>query len=299
MVGFALSCFGTAALPVAELRWPAPLKPKGYRFEVAFTEAAQLAPEADVRVAGVQVGKVREKRRDETDGNRTVATIEIDSRYAPIAADARAILRTKAILGETYIELTLGDRDGPRLAEGGRLANRQVQDSTQLDEILNALDPYTRKAFRTWQQELGKGVRNRGQDLNDAFGNLPTFVDEGGDLLEVLDEQRAALRGLVRNTGVVFGALTEREQQLRALTQHRTTSSPPSSARRTRGPRRGGSCRRSSPNPGSRSTASTPRAQDRSAARRAQSRRSTTSGPRSSPLVTWPPTCAALPAWTR
>jgi hypothetical protein len=39
----------------------------------------------------------------------------------------------------------------------------------------------------------------------------------------VLDEQRAALGGLVRNTGVVFQALTRREGQLRALVENSDT----------------------------------------------------------------------------
>jgi virulence factor Mce-like protein len=219
MAMFALSCFALLLFLWLSFGGPTPLKPKGYRFEVAFPEATQLAAEADVRVAGVQVGKVRQKRKIDQ-GNRTIATIEIDSKYAPISRNARAQLRTKAILGETYVELTLGRPEDERLAEGERLSNRNIGDATQLDEILNALDPYTRRAFRTWQQELAVGVRHRGQDLNDSFGNLPGFVDEGGDLFEVLDEQRAALRGLVRNTGVVFGALTERESQLRALVEN-------------------------------------------------------------------------------
>jgi phospholipid/cholesterol/gamma-HCH transport system substrate-binding protein len=216
MVLFSLSCFGLLLFLWLSFGGPIPLKPKGYRFEVPFQEATQLAIEADVRVAGVEVGKVREKRVDER-GNRTIAVIELERRYAPIASDARANLRQKTLLGETYIELTTGSRNAPALAEGGRLANRRVGENVQLDEILDALDPYTRSAFRTWQQSVSRGVRGRGQDLNDSLGNLPAFVAEGGDLFEILDQERQALRLLVRNTGVVFGALTQREDQLRNL----------------------------------------------------------------------------------
>jgi virulence factor Mce-like protein len=216
MVLFALSCFGLLLFLWLAFGGAAPLKPQGYRFEVAFPEATQLAVEADVRVAGVEVGKVRQKRVDPR-GNRTIATIELDRRYAPIASDARATLRFKTLLGETYVELTTGSRGAPAVPEGGRLSNRNIQPAVELDEILSALDPYTRQAFRTWQQSLSRGVRGRGQDLNDALGNLPAFVKEGGDLLEILDREREALRLLVRNTGVVFAALTERENQLRNL----------------------------------------------------------------------------------
>src|SRR5207342_3410065 len=93
MALFALSCFGLLLFLWLSFGGPIPLKPKGYQFKVAFPEATQLAVEADVRVAGVSVGKVRAKTLDPKHPNRTVATIELTRRFAPIARDARAILR--------------------------------------------------------------------------------------------------------------------------------------------------------------------------------------------------------------
>ena len=216
MVTFALSCFGLLLFLWLSFGGPIPLKPKGYRIQVAFPEAVQLAVEADVRAAGVPIGKVRSKMRDPR-SNRTLATIEIDRRYAPIRSDAKAMLRQKTLLGETFVEMTMGTEGASFVPEGGRLDSSRVDESVELDEILDSLDPYTRKAFRTWQQDLGASVEGRGRDLNDSIGNLPGFVEEGGDLLSVLDQQKQALQTLVRETGTVFGALTEREDQLRTL----------------------------------------------------------------------------------
>src|SRR4029078_7478657 len=97
--GFALSCFALALFLWIAFGGPLPLKPEGYRFEVPFTEATQLAQESDVRISGVSVGKV--KRIDLGD-NTAIATIEMDSKYAPVPSDTRAILRQKTLLGETY-----------------------------------------------------------------------------------------------------------------------------------------------------------------------------------------------------
>ena len=58
MAGFALSCFGLLLFLWLAFGGPIPLKPKGYRIHVAFPEATQLATQADVRIAGVSVGKV-------------------------------------------------------------------------------------------------------------------------------------------------------------------------------------------------------------------------------------------------
>ena len=216
MVFFALSCFGLLMFLWLAFGGPTPLKPVGYQFKIAFPEASQLATQSDVRVAGVEIGKVVAVKRT-PNGDATMATLEIDRKYAPLSADAKAQLRNKTILGQTYVELTLGSRTGERIPDGGVLDQRRVGDLVDLDEILNTLDPFTRQAYRTWQQGVSKAVRGRGDELNDTIGNLPEFVESGADLFEVLDENRRALGALVRNTGVVFGALTERETQLRRL----------------------------------------------------------------------------------
>src|SRR5919106_699683 len=79
-VAFALSCFALLLFLWISFGGPTPLKPKGYRVDVPFDEASQLA---------------------------------IDDRYAPIPEDARAILRQKTLLGETYVELTPGSPGEP------------------------------------------------------------------------------------------------------------------------------------------------------------------------------------------
>ena len=49
MAGFALSCFGLLLFLWLAFGGNIPLKPKGYRFTASFSEATQLAQEADVR----------------------------------------------------------------------------------------------------------------------------------------------------------------------------------------------------------------------------------------------------------
>ena len=217
---FALSCFGLLMFLWLAFGGAIPLKPKGYQFKIAFDEAPLLASQSDVRVAGVQIGKVA---KVENSTNASVATLEIDRKFAPLEADTRAVLRNKTVLGQTYVELTLGDKGGEKVPENGLLDARNVEDTVELDEILNTLDPYTRRAYRTWQQGVATAVKDRGPDLNNAIGNLPGFVETGGDLFEALNVQRDALGALVRNTGITFQALTEKETQLRALVENSDT----------------------------------------------------------------------------
>src|SRR3954453_13818843 len=96
MALFALSCFGLLLFLWLSFGGSVPLKPKGYCIQVAFSEAVQLGDYADVRTAGVSVGKERPKELD-PEGNHTDATRDIDRRFAPTRSDARAILRQKTL----------------------------------------------------------------------------------------------------------------------------------------------------------------------------------------------------------
>jgi virulence factor Mce-like protein len=219
MVVFALSCFGLLLFLWLAFGGPIPLKPKGYRFTASFSEATQLSTEADVRISGVPVGKVKSIEPDKQTG-RSDVEIELESRYAPLPSDARAILRQKTLLGETYVELTPGTASGPKLKEGGTLPAGQVSDTVQLDEILRAFDAPTRQAFMTWMQEQGRGIGPYGRDVNDALGNLAPFAEDAARLVDILNRQKGAVTQLVSNTGVVFEALSERDGQLRSLIEN-------------------------------------------------------------------------------
>src|SRR5918992_4738061 len=218
MVVFTLSCFALLIFLWVTFGGPIPLQPKGYRVQVAFPEAATLAEEADVRISGVNVGKVKTKRLDEG-GNRTLTELELDSEFAPIPRDSRAILRQKTLLGETYVELSTGNTSAGMLEDGDRLPNSQVEPTVELDEIFGAFDAPTRKAFQEWVDGLAKASEGgqAPEDLNDAFGNMAPFAVDGARLLQVLDEQETAVHELFRNTGEVFAAINEREGALRQL----------------------------------------------------------------------------------
>jgi virulence factor Mce-like protein len=209
---FTLSCFGLLLYLWSAFGGPVPLKPHGYRFHASFAEATQLAQEADVRISGVNVGKV--KKIDLGDDSRTDATIELDDKYAPIPSDSRAILRQKTLLGETYVELTPGTKGAGMIPENGRLADVRVAPTVELDEILRSFDRKTRESFQVWQQDLGKGILGRGQDFSDALGYLPAFASNTNDVVKILNSQERATRLAIKNTGVVFDALTERDGQL-------------------------------------------------------------------------------------
>ena len=216
IAGFALSCFGILLFLWITFGGPTPFKAKPYELKVPFQEATQLAQQSDVRISGVSVGKVQTIETS-PDGQQALATIHIEDKYAPIPKGTRAILRTKTLLGETYVELTPGDADGPQLQDGGTLARANVAESAQLDEIFRTFDERTRVAFQEWMQEGAVAISGRGQSLSNAFGELEPFFTEVDQLFRVLDTQRLAVEQLFRNGAVTFRALRGREGELQNL----------------------------------------------------------------------------------
>jgi virulence factor Mce-like protein len=214
MTLFALSSFAACLYLWMAFGGPSPLKPRGYQIHIAFPEATQLASQSDVRISGVNIGKVVKLDPSE---NRTDATLEIKPEFAPLPVDTKAILRVKSLLGETYVELTPANRKGPKVPDGGTLNPGQVSSTVELDEILSTFDAKTRKAFQTWMQAQAEAVDGRGADINAVFGRLPQLTDKLNKLTATLDAQQAATTKAVAQTGEVFDALSEREGQLRGL----------------------------------------------------------------------------------
>src|SRR3954452_6720756 len=81
MVIFALSCFGLLTFLWISFGGSVPLKLKEYQLKINFPEATTLAEAADVRIAGVTVGKVRSKELDSS-LHRTRGVWKIDPTYA-------------------------------------------------------------------------------------------------------------------------------------------------------------------------------------------------------------------------
>ena len=82
---FVLSCFGLLMFLWESFGGPLPLKPKGYRFTVAFPRTFALAEESDVRISGVEVGHVSRSKPRQATGARTRRS-KSPGQYAPIRA---------------------------------------------------------------------------------------------------------------------------------------------------------------------------------------------------------------------
>jgi phospholipid/cholesterol/gamma-HCH transport system substrate-binding protein len=208
MVAFTASCIGLLIFLWVSFGGSLPLASQGYRFSVEFDQAVELASQAQVQISGVPVGHVVSVSLDRRTG-LSRAVIEINKQYAPRPADTRAILRSKTLLGETYVELSPGTPKTREMPDGGNIPPAQVAPTVQLDQIFSAFDPKTRQAFETWMQQGGIALTNRGEQFNQAFAELYPFATNVDSVLTVLNRQSAATTTLLRDGAEVFAALSK------------------------------------------------------------------------------------------
>ncbi|MBS1878672.1 MAG: MCE family protein [Actinobacteria bacterium] len=216
ITAFALSCFGILLFLWVTFGGPTPFRAKPYQLKIPFNEATQLAEQSDVRISGVNIGKVQSIELA-PNHKQALATVDIENQYAPLPEDTRAMLRTKTLLGETYVELTPGSSKSEKLADGATLPEANVTKSVQLDEIFRTFDPKTRAAFQAWMQEAAVAIDGQGQNLSYAIGEFePTFT-EFERLFRTLSSQELAVSQLFRNGATTFRALRGREGELANL----------------------------------------------------------------------------------
>lgn len=191
---------------------PAP----GYVLRVSFPADAPVVADAAVRVAGVPVGNVRRVVRDPASGRMT-AELVLQRRFAPVPAGTRAALRTTSLLEAPHVALDEGPADATPLPDGGRLPLGKVSAAVDVDRLLAAADPATRRAVGEALRRSAKVLRGHGGELSAAIGGLSPAARDGATLLRTLDEQQAAVSQLVRNGGTVAGALSARNGELSGL----------------------------------------------------------------------------------
>lgn len=213
-IAFTLSCVLLAVFVWTQFGGTVPFAPQGYRFSARFTEIGLLEPGADVRISGVNVGRVQAVANRGVD---SLVTMELSPQYAPVPADTRAILRQKTLLGEAYVELSTGNRSAPKLPDGGALPRSQVAPTQQLDQVLGAFGPSAQHDLTEFLSGGAAAVAGQEPALNAAIGNLAPASSSLQQIMATLSRQQGDVRSLIRSSAVVLTILGQRSAALQTL----------------------------------------------------------------------------------
>jgi phospholipid/cholesterol/gamma-HCH transport system substrate-binding protein len=189
---------------------------KPYKVQAVIPTAVSLAPAADVRIAGVNVGRVS-KITDS--GDNTLVKMKLEDKYAPIYRDARVLVRAKSIAVENYVEIQPGTLKAGALPDDGVIPIGQSDEATQIDDVLGVLDSPRRRQLQQVLQSLAGALPRGGSDLNKTLEATAAVPHEGSPAVTVLDKQRSHVASLVDSLGRVAAALGERRDAIRLLTR--------------------------------------------------------------------------------
>jgi phospholipid/cholesterol/gamma-HCH transport system substrate-binding protein len=106
---------------------------KGYDIEVVFDSATGLAKDVSVEIAGVQVGKVQSISLK---NGKALVVLRMNPGLI-IRKDDIAIIRTRGILGDKYVEIKPGIMTSPPISPGERIT--LTAPITDMDVLMNTL----------------------------------------------------------------------------------------------------------------------------------------------------------------
>jgi len=202
-----------------------------YQVAVVLPSGYTLDHGADVRAAGVRIGRVIEVRPS---GQASRITMEIDERQAPLPRDSTVRLRTRTLVGENALDVTIGDPRRGVVGNGGTLPLSAAEESVQIDQVLRTLSPRTRRQVRATLHALAGATRGRGGDLNRTLASARDLTASGADVARVLAAQDRQVARVLADGATVLDALGDREQALRGLIADARTAASAVSARDAR-----------------------------------------------------------------
>jgi phospholipid/cholesterol/gamma-HCH transport system substrate-binding protein len=208
-----------------------------YEVNAVFQSSNGLRPDSPVRIAGVEVGKVKKvDAQDDTDN--AVVTMAIDNSGLPLHEDATAKIRPRIFLeGNFFVDLQPGTPGAPELDDGATIKVTQTATPVQLDQVLTALQSDTRQDLRDVLEGLGTALTSEPSPADDrdadpsargetAAKSWNDAYDDAGPAARAQAEVNEALLGtepdqdlgrLIEGTGKTAAGLVRNETQLKDL----------------------------------------------------------------------------------
>jgi phospholipid/cholesterol/gamma-HCH transport system substrate-binding protein len=196
-----------------------------YEFDAVFRDVNNLKPNSPVRIAGVEVGKVKGVEPvDRATGGARV-TMEIEDKGLPIHEDAQLKIRPRIFLeGNFFVDVQPGSPSAPTLDDGGTIPMQQTAAPVQFGDLLNVLQSDTREDLKTFLREyavegLGnggaEGFRDSIQYWEDAYRNSALANDA-----TLGQDPNTDLQRMMKGQAKTFAALVRDERALKDLITH-------------------------------------------------------------------------------
>lgn len=149
-------------------------KKEGYELKVLFNVVAGVQKNAPARLAGVEIGQVKDIKLSYEKGAKVLVTLWLD-KSARLKVDSKAYITALGLMGEKYIELTPGSLDAPYLEVGGTINGEDPLEFDALarkgENIAEALEE-TLANIKALAQNSNLVVTDNKEKIDAIFENL-------------------------------------------------------------------------------------------------------------------------------
>lgn len=182
------------------------------RVEAEFSRAFNLFPGSEVRVLGLDVGRVVDVVA-EPGSSVVIAVLEVDH-GVKLPRDVNAHVIQGALLGERYVELEPAYVEGPVLAPGARIPAERTTVPSEFDEILESLNDFLDAVP---PEELARLIRNAADVLEGRGEQLGATLDDVAVAVATLEEADDSLAHLIARLADLNATLATRDQRMRQV----------------------------------------------------------------------------------
>jgi len=196
----------------------------GYTVSGTFNDAGQLVKGNQVQIGGVPAGTVEEI--EITPDGRARIDMKVETKFTPLPQGTRAVIKQRSLSGiaNRFVDLQLGDGDGPTIADGGEIPSDQTDTAVDLDQLFNLFDPVARVAVQDFLEGSRKMIAGRGQELNRGTKYLNPALSTGARLFRELSRDEVLLSRFLQDTSDLVGALAERRSDLTGAVRNLNTT---------------------------------------------------------------------------
>lgn len=180
-----------------------------YQLVADFDDVTGLFPGDDVKLAGVQVGKVRSI---EIHGEQARVTFMVDQAI-DLPADSQVAVRWRNLIGQRYLYLYEG-QSTDLLPKDGEAVVVDSRDVTDITDLVNTLGPLFTAVDPDQLNDLFDTLV---QALDGNQDNVEGLVTDVNAILGVLAERESTVQGLITDYATITDELANRDQQIEAM----------------------------------------------------------------------------------
>lgn len=160
-----------------------------------------------VTLAGRKVGFVKDIRFTQQDGmNGIEVELSIDTKYqSQITKRSKATIKTIGLLGDKYVDITLGQTGERALAEGDHVAVDLTPDIAEISrKVSDAIDDFveTVRHTRNITQKIdeGKGAVGRLVNSEEMSASLDQFIASVSRITAIMESKTSTAGRMLRDT---------------------------------------------------------------------------------------------------